>query len=107
MESGAEPMTEQVFANARFLALNGVCIWFVFWAYRRKYEVDAKLDRRAKIVRWSVVGLCFALASLPGPRLGPAKGIAMLVGLVLFCWPNFAYYLTNFFRRGGASQNGP
>jgi len=100
-------MFEQILANARFLAQSGVCIWFVFWAYRRKYELDEKLDRRAKIVRWLVVAVCYVLASLPGPRFGPAKAVAMVGGLAFFCWPNFAYRLTNLFRRRSASQNSP
>jgi hypothetical protein len=93
-------MFEQILANARFLAQSGVCIWFVFWAYRRKYELDEKLDRPAILVRWSVVGVCYVLASLPGPRFAPAKEVAMVVGLAFFCWPNFAYRVKNVFRRG-------
>jgi hypothetical protein len=94
-------MFEQILANARFLAQSEVCIWFVFWAYRRRYELDEKLDRRAKLVRWSIVGVCYVLGCLPGPRFGPAKAVALVVGLAFFCWPNFAYHLTNWFRRRG------
>jgi hypothetical protein len=96
-------MFDQILANARFLAQSEVCIWFVFWAYRRKYE----LDGRAKVVRWSIVGVCYVLGCLPGPRFGPAKLAALVVGLAFFCWPNFAFHLTKFFRRGGAAQNSP
>jgi hypothetical protein len=98
-------MFKQVLANARFLAESGICIWFPFWGFRRKYELDEKFDFPAKVVRWSAVGVCYVLGSLPGPKFGPAKAVALVVGLSFLCWPNFAYRVRNLLKQERTPQD--
>jgi hypothetical protein len=72
--------------------------WLSVWAIRYKADSDYKLSSTARGMRWLVVALGYFLAaSLPGP--GIVRLIPGLIGLCFFCWPNFAYHLTNFFVR--------
>lgn len=96
-----EPVME---LNSTFTYLGGlaggaVSIWFFFWAYRRKYELDHKLDRMAKAIRWSIVLAGFAVALLPGPRFRDTRIIAGIILVAFLAWPNFAYHLITLFRR--------
>ena len=98
---------------ASFLSFYGsysakiACIWLSVWAIRRKAEADYPLDRPAKIVRWTVVALGFAIGYYaPGQELGYARVAGGFLGLAFLCWPNFAYYLTNLFR-ANAARNTP
>jgi hypothetical protein len=77
------------------------CIWFSVWAIRRKAEVDYPLDRSARLVRWLAVAAGFAAGYyVPGSDLWYLRVAGGFLGLAFLCWPNFAYHLTNFFRRG-------
>jgi hypothetical protein len=98
---------EQIFANAKVLAGCSISLFFVSWAIRRGSEVDEKLDSTVQITRWAVVAFGYLAGSVPGPRFAIFKVILLLLGLAFLCWPNFAYHLTNFFRRGSAPQNSP
>jgi hypothetical protein len=82
------------------LAAGAVSIWFFFWPYRRKYELDYKLDRTAQTVRWSIVLACFGVALLPGPQFKPVRIVAGIILAAFLAWPNFAYHLARLFRRG-------
>jgi hypothetical protein len=84
------------------------CIWLSVWAIRRKAEVDYPLDRSARVVRWVTVAIGFGVGYyVPGPDFGYVRVAGGFLGLAFLCWPNFAYHLTNFFRRGVAPQNTP
>lgn len=75
-------------------------IWFVAWAIRRKGEFDYRLDRITQLLRWVIVAVSFAVVTnFPKPSV--PRAIALTVGLAFLAWPNFAYHLRNFFRRGG------
>ena len=83
------------------------CIWLSVWAIRRKAEADYPLDRSARIVRWSTVAVGFAIGYyVPRPGLGYVRVAGAFLGLGFLCWPNFAYHLTNLFRRN-APQDSP
>ena len=81
------------------LAAGAVSIWFFFWPFRRKYDLDYKLDRTAQIVRWSIVigGFVFALA--PGPEFKIVRILAGIILAAFLAWPNFAFHLTFQSRR--------
>jgi len=99
---------DQIFANAKVLVGCSVSLWFVFWSIRRGSEVDEKLDSTAQLTRWAVVVFGYLAGSVPGPRFAIFKVIVLLLGLAFLCWPNFAYHLTNLFRRrNDAPQNSP
>jgi hypothetical protein len=87
---------QRLISDVSFLTERSVGIWFTFWALRYRAGWDYKLNRAAKIVRWSVVGVGYLLgASLPGPaavRLVPG-----FIGVGFLCWPNFAYRLAKLF----------
>ena len=89
------------------LAGCSISLWFVSWSIRRRSEVDEKLDSTAQITRWAVVASGYLAGSVPGPRFAIFKAILLLLGLAFPCWPNFAYHLTNLFRRGSVPQNSP
>jgi hypothetical protein len=74
-------------------------IWFTCWSIRFGFDLDYKLDRVGKTVRWVMVGLCLGsvveapLLFNPDVRVGVGFcGIAFLV------WPNLAYHLTRLLR---------
>jgi hypothetical protein len=81
------------------LAGGAVSIWFFFWPFRRKYELDYKLDRIAQTVRWSIVLAGFGVALLPGPQIKDIRIITGIIFVAFLAWPNLAYHLTQFFRR--------
>src|SRR5579863_3600722 len=90
------------------LAGNAVTIWLAFWAIRRKYELDHKLDRTARFVRWSMVSIGFAVAFigfavalLPGNQLGVVRLSAGALLIAFLAWPNLAYHSTRLLRRWG------
>src|SRR5207245_2455867 len=81
------------------LARNAVTIWIAFFAIRWKYELDYKLDHVAKVVRWATISLGFAIALLPGAKLGIIRLLFGAVFMAFLAWPNLAYHLTRFLRR--------
>jgi hypothetical protein len=92
-------MFRQFIENIGLLATNAICVWFVFWAFRYRAELDRQLDAVAQRVRWGIVVAGLILGAIPFSGLGPLKGTAVVLGLVFFCWPNFAYHVTQLFRR--------
>lgn len=89
------------FANSYLgkITAGAVCIWFFFWPYRRKYELDYKLDGASNIVRWAVVLSGLGAALLPGLALRYARVAWGIVSVAFLAWPNFAYHLTRLLRR--------
>jgi len=74
-------------------------IWFAAWAFRKRYEVDYRLDRGMQILRWSVIGVGFAMAQIAGGTA--AKWVRLcgaFIALAFLCWPNLAYHVTRLFR---------
>jgi hypothetical protein len=86
------------------LAAGAVSIWFFFWPFRRKYDLDYKLDSTAQLVRWFIVLAGFALALLPGPKYKLVRILAGIMLAVFLAWPNLAYHLTHLLRRPPASE---
>ena len=76
-----------------------VSVWFFFWPYRRKYDLDHQLDRTAQTVRWLIVLSGFSVALLPGPQFKIMRIAGGIVLLAFLAWPNFAYHLTAVFNR--------
>jgi len=95
-------MLSEIFSIAISTAAKALGLWFVFWAIRRRGELDVELDRVGQSVRWIFVILGFLLVAVFS-RLGLdyARIGALIVALGFLCWPNFAYHLTNTLRRWG------
>ena len=89
------------FANSYLgkITAAAVCIWFFFWPYRRKYELDYKLDGTASAVRWAIVLSGLGASLLPGPGFRYARVAWWVVSVACLAWPNFAYHLTRLLRR--------
>jgi hypothetical protein len=75
-------------------------IWFLVWAIRHQGELDRELDRPARLIRWSVVGLGFGLI----PRVpdqwvhaGTVRVALLVLAMAFLVWPNFAYHLRRLF----------
>jgi tryptophan-rich sensory protein len=83
------------------LTSGAVSVWLFFWAYRRKYELDYKLDSTAQTMRWLIVVFGFTVALIPGPQFKIVRIIAGVLLLAFLAWPNFAHYLTQLLRRVG------
>jgi hypothetical protein len=83
------------------LAGTAVSVWFVCWAYRRRYELDIHLTRSEQIARWVVVAICLAITLLPGAHLQLAaiRIIGGLVGICFVAWPNLGHHALNLFHR--------
>jgi hypothetical protein len=75
------------------LVCGAVSVWFFFWAYRRKYELDYKLDRTTQTIRWLIVLAGFGLALLPGPESKIVRITSGVMLVAFLAWPNFAYHL--------------
>jgi len=74
------------------LAQGAMCVWFVCWAIRRRYELDVKLSRKEQLARWFIVAIAFGLTLVGSPRLAALRIIAGLVGIAFFAWPNLAHF---------------
>jgi|ERR1700687_221206 hypothetical protein len=80
------------------LLAEAVCVWFAFWAIRRKYELDYKLDRAAQIVRWLAIAVSIPLGQLGARIFEPLRIFSAFLFLAFLAWPNFAYHLTRLLR---------
>ena len=77
------------------IAEGAASVWFVFWALRRKYELDEKLDLRAQSLRWIVVAIAFGLTMLSGSGFSAVRVIAGIAGTAFLAWPNLAHHAMN------------
>lgn len=82
-----------------FLIQNAITIWFVFWAIRRKYELDYELGRTARVIRWSFVLAGFIAALVQGYSFRYVRLAGLTVAVGFLAWPNFAYHLARVARR--------
>jgi hypothetical protein len=80
------------------LSAEAACIWFAFWAVRRKYELDYKLDRTAQTVRWLKVAISVPLGQLGARIFEPLRIFSAFLFLAFLAWPSFAYQLTRLLR---------
>lgn len=88
-----------------------VAVWFTFWPYRRKFELDIKLDRTEQILRWSVIAIGFVAMSFRSPQYKWLRITALIVASAFFAWPNYGHHFATLLRRLGllrlAATNGP
>jgi len=85
-----------VVSQTQYLFSRAAGVWIASWTLRYRLKCDYRLSDTARLIRWAVVLLGFALgASLPSAW---ARVTAGLVGLAFLCWPNIAYYFTNLVR---------
>jgi hypothetical protein len=87
------------------LTTEAVCVWLAFWALRRKYGIDYKLDRTAQIVRWSIVAISVPLGRIGALKFEPLRIFSAFLFLAFLVWPNFAYHLTKPFDTGSFCRN--
>jgi hypothetical protein len=81
------------------------CIWFSVWAIRKKADADYPLGRPARVVRWIAVVVGFAVGYYaPKPEFWYVRVAGGFFGLAFLYWPNFAFHLTNIFKRGEISN---
>jgi len=93
-------MWSQFMLNAKSLASTMLCIGFICWGYRRKYELDEILSSRARIARWLVVAVTFLIITFPvgqitHPWIGYARVALGIICIAFFCWPNLTNKLLN------------
>ena len=74
------------------------CIWLSVWAFRKRYEVDEKLDPSMHVVRWSVVSAGLATIRIPGARWSALRVVGCVVGVGFLCWPNLAFRTVKLFH---------
>jgi hypothetical protein len=83
-------------------------IWLAVWAIRRKGEFDYELDKPARLIRWSMVGIGFGLIPRVPNQWAHAGDVRISLGVLamaFLCWPNFAYRLRRLF--GGPTSGQP
>jgi chromate transport protein ChrA len=89
-----------IISGALGIAAKAFGVWLISWAIRRKGEFDYPLDWIAKLVRWLVVVIAFAITAQFRPSdCWLCRSIALTIGLAFLCWPNLAFHLTKLFRR--------
>jgi hypothetical protein len=91
------------FTYAGRLAASFVCIWFVSWSVRRRYELDCELTVGEKVFRWTIVAAGFGLSLIPGKSFEPVRLIAGLTALALLAFPNLVRVIFDLRRRAGGS----
>jgi hypothetical protein len=81
-------------------------VWFVFWGYRRRYDLDYPLDSVARQIRWLMVFLGFGIiiVGLRWITVSYIRWIGLLWMLGFLVWPNFASHLTALLRRIGLAR---
>ena len=90
---GMPEMLEGRLLYASQIAEGTASVWFVFWALRRKYELDEKLSLRAQTLRLIVVAIACGLTMLSG--FGAVRVIAWISGTAFLAWPNLAHHAMN------------
>ncbi len=93
-------LLHEFLSNATTIATPAIGIWLGIWGLRRKLDSDYKLDWTARAVRWCIVLICWVIVSIPGHGRRPVSGLALIVGLALLWWPNFAYHFVRGVRWG-------
>jgi predicted acyltransferase len=82
--------------SVRFLAVAGASIAFGVWGLRQKYELDIPMNRRGKPIRILLVLAGWFVAALPfpsSPIFRSIRGVAVVLGLALLCWPNIVVHV--------------
>ncbi len=92
-------MIGEIQADAGRLAAEAVSVWLAFWAIRRKYDLDYRLDRTAQILRWVIIAAAVGLGRLGAQKFEPLRIFSAFLFLSFLAWPNFAYHLTRILRR--------
>jgi hypothetical protein len=100
-------MLEGTLLYASQVAKGAVAVWFVSWAFRRKYELDQKLDWKEQIIRWVVVVIAFGLTLLGGLKLSAVRVIAWILGTAFLAWPNLAHHSMNVVEHFYPSKQSP
>jgi hypothetical protein len=76
------------------IAMDVACVWFAFWGLRRKYELDEKLDRRAWMVRLTIVLIGLVSLLFRSPEFMYERLIFGIAAAAVIVWPNFAYRIS-------------
>lgn len=92
--------------GAAYMLSAGLSVWLPCWGFRRKYDLDHKLDHTARYVRWSIVALCLILVDFEIVPPGNWAGVIGFIFLGFLAWPNLAHHLTQPFRRSHKGQDG-
>ncbi len=89
----------QLEANLAYLAQPAIGLWLGIWSLRRRLESDYKLSRTARWIRWTIVLVCWIVASIPLKRIGPIRALGLVIGLAFLWWPNFAFHFLRLVHR--------
>jgi hypothetical protein len=84
--------------EAGSLSIELLCVYVTCWSIRYRFDLDYKLGWIGQMVRWLSAALGYEVANLAGAKFNHLHAMGTPVFLAFFCWPNFAYYLTNLFR---------
>jgi hypothetical protein len=76
-------------------------MWFAAWAFRKRYELDYKLNGQMQLLRWVVVCVGFALTFISGASAKWLRLGGGFTALFFLCWPNLAYHAVRFVHRRG------
>ena len=76
------------------IALEVMCIWFVAWGLRRKYELDEALDTRAWIVRVTIILIGTVCLLFRSPSFMYERLVFGGAAAAVTVWPNFAYRIS-------------
>lgn len=96
---------EFVVSHLMALAKGVIAVWLPCWAIRYRSELDYKLDKAGRLLRWTVILLGVGLTFLPGPSFATARVVGTILVMAFFAWPNLAYYLRRFFS--DPAESGP
>jgi hypothetical protein len=92
------PAIANILFRAGLLLKFAAPFWVAAKLCRWKYGVDYPLDRVAKAIQWSCLGLCAAVVLFIPPSLSNVALIAAIVFTLFLIWPNLSYHLANQFR---------
>ena len=99
-------MTQTLTANYIETILGGaIGAWVFMWSYRRRYELDERLDAAGKMARWPAVSAGLGATLIPGDNLAATRIVGAIVLIALFAWPNAAYHSVRLARQLGIGRN--
>jgi hypothetical protein len=79
------------------LVSGAVSVWFIVWGLRRRFDLDLKLSRAERKIRWMMVGLGAVVALIPGPSFGYFRLLFGVAGVSFFVWPNLGHHAMRLF----------
>lgn len=90
---------EEFLARLELIVTGGANLLVTSWAIRKFYDLDEPRDRRAGVIRWTIVATGVIICAMPIPYRVGIGGPTGLVTAAFLLWPNCSVHLSRWSHR--------